>query len=124
MECWVLVRGEQFGPSFALGRSLHARHQSQGAMVVGRSFAVGVNLLTGGVISFLFYFLVVVIPESRKKSIIKSNLRNFYRDIKRDILWQVVFAWPAPGSEDTEFGVTMGPEVGHGEAEVYTGVQA
>jgi multidrug efflux pump subunit AcrA (membrane-fusion protein) len=32
--------------------------------------------------------------------------------------------WPAPGSEDTKFGVTMGPEVGHGEAEVYAGVQA
>ena len=32
--------------------------------------------------------------------------------------------WPAPGSEDTKFGVTMGLEVGHGEAEVYTGVQA
>ena len=32
--------------------------------------------------------------------------------------------WAAPGSEDTKFGVTMGPEVGHGEAEVYAGVQA
>ena len=32
--------------------------------------------------------------------------------------------WPAPGSEDTELGVLMEPEVGHGEAEVYTGVQA
>jgi hypothetical protein len=32
--------------------------------------------------------------------------------------------WPAPGSEDTKFGVTMGPEVGHAEAEVYAGVQA
>ena len=32
--------------------------------------------------------------------------------------------WPAPGSEDTKFGVTMGLEVGHAEAEVYAGVQA
>ena len=32
--------------------------------------------------------------------------------------------WPAPGSEDTELGVTMGPEVGHGEAEVHARVQA
>ena len=30
--------------------------------------------------------------------------------------------WPAPGSEDTKFGVTMGREVGHGEAEVYAGI--
>ena len=32
--------------------------------------------------------------------------------------------WPAPGSEDTELGVLMEPEVGHGKAEVYTRVQA
>jgi len=32
--------------------------------------------------------------------------------------------WPAPGSEDTEFGVLMEQEVRHGETEVYTGVQA
>jgi hypothetical protein len=30
----------------------------------------------------------------------------------------------APGSEDTELGVFMGPEVRHGEAEVYARVQA
>jgi hypothetical protein len=32
--------------------------------------------------------------------------------------------WPAPGSEDTELGVLMELEVGHGETEVYPGVQA
>jgi hypothetical protein len=32
--------------------------------------------------------------------------------------------WPAPGSEDTELGVLMGPEVSHGETEIYAGVQA
>jgi hypothetical protein len=26
--------------------------------------------------------------------------------------------WPAPGSEDTDLGVLMEPEVGHGETEV------
>jgi hypothetical protein len=34
------------------------------------------------------------------------------------------FCWPAPGSEDTELGVFMGPEVRHGEAEVHARVQA
>ena len=34
------------------------------------------------------------------------------------------FDWPAPGSEDTELGVLMELEVGHGEAEVYARVQA
>jgi hypothetical protein len=33
-------------------------------------------------------------------------------------------SWPAPGSEDTELGVSMEPEVDHGEAEVHTRVQA
>jgi hypothetical protein len=32
--------------------------------------------------------------------------------------------WRAPGSEDTELGVFMGPEVSHGETKVYAGVQA
>ena len=32
--------------------------------------------------------------------------------------------WPAPGSEDTELGVLVEPEVDHGEAEVYARVQA
>ena len=31
---------------------------------------------------------------------------------------------PAPGSEDTELGVLMEPEVDHGAAEGYTRVQA
>jgi len=41
------------------------------------------------------------------------NLKMFWND-----------HWPAPGSEDTELGVLMEPEVDHGEAEVYTRVQA
>jgi hypothetical protein len=32
--------------------------------------------------------------------------------------------WPAPGSKDTELGVLMELEVGHGETAVYAGVQA
>ncbi len=32
--------------------------------------------------------------------------------------------WPAPGSEDTELGVFMEPEVSHGEAKIYARVQA
>jgi transposase InsO family protein len=34
------------------------------------------------------------------------------------------WVWPAPGSEDTELGVLMGPEGGHGETEVHARVQA
>ena len=38
--------------------------------------------------------------------------------------YDVNYNWPAPGSADTELGVLMEPEVDHGEAEVYTRVQA
>ena len=31
--------------------------------------------------------------------------------------------WPAPGSEDSELGLLMELKVGHGETEVYEGVQ-
>jgi hypothetical protein len=37
---------------------------------------------------------------------------------------EVVTTWPAPGFEDTELGVFMEPEVGHGETKIYARVQA
>jgi hypothetical protein len=43
---------------------------------------------------------------------------------KSEVRTLELFDWPAPGSEDTELGVLMEPEVDHGEAEVYTRVQA
>ena len=43
----------------------------------------------------------------------------------RAVLYRVgIKYWPAPGSEDTELGVLMELEVGHGETEVYSRVQA
>jgi hypothetical protein len=41
-----------------------------------------------------------------------------------ELLREIEGGWPAPSSADTELGVLMEPEVGHGETEVYTGVQA
>ena len=40
------------------------------------------------------------------------------------LLWRKDLIWPAPGSEDTELGVLMELEVGHGETKVHAGVQA
>ena len=37
---------------------------------------------------------------------------------------EIIFDWAAPGFGGTELGVLMEPEVGHGEAKVYTRVQA
>lgn len=56
------------------------------------TFALGTNILAGGLVSFFFYWLVVHVPEQRKRNIIKSSLAHTYRSIKRDILYQVVFA--------------------------------
>lgn len=63
-------------------------------------FAVATNLLAGSLVSFLFYFLVVHLPESRKKSIIKNNLQRMYQRIKEDILWAVVHASIKGGRRD------------------------
>lgn len=63
-------------------------------------FAVATNLLAGGLVSFLFYYLVVHIPEARKKSIIKANLQKMYRRIKLDIAWAIVQASIKGGRRD------------------------
>ncbi len=55
------------------------------------------------------------LPFSRRN----AELENMNR-----ILTDAARKWPAPGSEDTELGVLMELEVGHGETEVYAGVQA
>jgi hypothetical protein len=56
--------------------------------------------MTGGLISFLFYFLVVYIPESRKRRMIKANLRKWYSVLKKDILIQVLIASQKGGRGD------------------------
>src|SRR5262245_9886060 len=51
------------------------------------------------------------------------SVRKYRRDCVLNLRAQLA-RWPAPGSEDTELGVLMEPEVGHGETEVYSRVQA
>jgi hypothetical protein len=50
--------------------------------------------------------------------------RADYWKKQADSIQQLRQDWPAPGSEDTELGVLMELEVGHGETEVYPRVQA
>jgi hypothetical protein len=64
------------------------------------TFAVATNLLAGGLVSFLFYFLVVQLPQQRKKVVIKTNLQKLYRGIKGDILVAVVLASIQGGRND------------------------
>lgn len=63
-------------------------------------FGLTSNLLAGGLVSFLFYFLVVHLPEARRKTIIKNNLQKVYYSIKKDILWEVVQASIKGGRKD------------------------
>ena len=63
-------------------------------------FAIATNLLAGGLVSFLFYYLVVFLPEARKKSIIKANLQKIYKNIKMDMLWAIVHASIKGGRHD------------------------
>jgi hypothetical protein len=66
------------------------------------AFAVTANIVAGGLVSFFFYWLVVHVPEQRKRSVIKNNLTRMYRDIKEDILYQVVFASRKGGRDDLQ----------------------
>ena len=53
-----------------------------------------------------------------------QSISHIDADLKLTFAASIPFVWPAPGSEDTELGVLMEPEVDHGEAEVHAGVQA
>jgi hypothetical protein len=62
------------------------------------------------------------------KAVGATRIRRLPRKKNADAVWgdptpEDVW-WPAPGSEDTELGVLMELEVGHGETEVYPRVQA
>ena len=55
---------------------------------------------------------------------VKATLMMGTWEKQRSLLLGQWHCWPAPGSEDTELGVLMEPEVRHGAAEVYARVQA
>lgn len=56
------------------------------------TYGLTASVLTGGLVSFFFYWLVVYVPDQRKRRIIKDNLSRMYRGIKKDMLYAVVFA--------------------------------
>lgn len=60
------------------------------------------SLLAGALISFLFYFLVVYIPERRQRIIIKDNFKALYKQIKEDILYEIIFASQKGGRKDIQ----------------------
>ncbi len=63
-------------------------------------YRISTSMLEALLVSFFLYFLVVFIPERRKKIIIKKNFSNIYNGIKKDILWQVILASINGGRKD------------------------
>ncbi len=65
-------------------------------------YDIATTFLSGGLISFIFYFLVVAVPEYRKKRIVKRNIQNIYTNVKYDIAYQIIFASQKGGRNDLQ----------------------
>ena len=65
-----------------------------------RFFDIFSKLLTGAIVSFLFYFLLVAWPENRKRKVIKSNLIQKYKYIRYNILSAFLMASYKGGRND------------------------
>jgi hypothetical protein len=85
------------------------------------------------VLSFFFIRVTIAklvqgtIVESKDLTLIlqaKEAIEETATYLKEYLQTANTFDWPAPGSEDTELGVFMGPEVSHGETKIYARVQA
>ena len=63
-------------------------------------YSPSLGILIGSFTSFLFYFLVVFLPERKKRNIIKANFEKLYKNIKKDILYQIIFASQKGGRTD------------------------
>ena len=63
-------------------------------------YQVSSPILIGGITSFLFYFLVVYVPARKKHRIVKANLKQQYTNVKKEILYQIIFASRGGGRTD------------------------
>lgn len=63
-------------------------------------FDVLFNIVSGGMISFLFYFLVVHVPERRRARVLKDNAIAVYRGLRGDLVTAVVMASVKGGRKD------------------------
>ena len=62
------------------------------------------SFLIGGIVSFLFYFVVVYLPERRRRNVIKYNLKKIYAEVKEDILRMIIGASIEGGRRDLDMG--------------------
>jgi hypothetical protein len=62
--------------------------------------ALTIDLLLSIIVSFVFYYLVVHLPEKRRRNRIRNNFLNTYLAIKEGLLWQIVFGSIHAGRHD------------------------
>ena len=63
-------------------------------------YSIASNILISSLISFVFYFLLVHVPENRRRRMLKRNALSVYRTVKRDVLRSVLAASVAGGRTD------------------------
>lgn len=51
---------------------------------------VAVDLLTGSLVSFIFYYIVVYVPDKLRRNALKRTFLQFYKNFRRDILVEVL----------------------------------
>lgn len=66
------------------------------------AYAIASNILISCFVSFIFYFLLVHVPESRRSEMLKKNALSVYRSVKKDILFNVLSASIKGGRKDIE----------------------
>ena len=60
------------------------------------------NILAGILVSFIFFFLVVHLPEKQRRNRLRKNFSQYYLSIKEDLIWQIVFSSIEGGRHDLE----------------------
>ena len=83
VRVWFVIAAVSYVAVLALGFS---------GIVGDKLFAVLNRFLTGALVSFLFYYLVVSLPEARRRRKVSQNLLNNYRSLKRELATQLIFA--------------------------------
>lgn len=69
-------------------------------------YNLSVNFLLGVLVSFIFYFLVVVVPSNKRNIVIKNNFRKSFKFLKRSIIKDVISASCNGGTFDLRIDST------------------
>lgn len=65
-------------------------------------YSIASNILISCFVSFIFYFLLVSVPERRRSKMLKKNALSHYKYLKKQILFNVLSASIKGGREDLE----------------------